>query len=66
MIKKKISEQLRITIGNLMYEQQLALTAGNDYQYEKIQTQIDNARCKLKLIEDQMPGCDNEDEDDQD
>lgn len=61
---KRKSEQLRETIGHLMYEQQLAQTAGNDHQYDHIQTQIDNARGKLKLVEanEIMPENDREDE----
>lgn len=60
---KKKSEQLRETIGHLMYEQQLAQTAGNDHQYDHIQTQIDNARGKLKLVEATEKPCDNDKED---
>lgn len=61
---KKKSEQLRETIGHLLYEQQLAQIAGRDHQYELIQIQIDNARGKLKLVEATEKPVHNEDEDD--
>jgi hypothetical protein len=62
---RKQSEQLRQTIGHLLYEQQLAQIAGRDHQHELIQTQIDNARCNLKLVEESEKPCDNDPEDDQ-
>lgn len=63
MTMKKRSEQIRETIGHLMYEQQLAQTSGHDHQYDHIQDKIDQLRCKLKTVEWEEFAAHNENED---
>lgn len=50
-MRKRNSAEIRLSIGSLIYEQQIYQNTDNDEMMDRTQAKIDNLRCELLSVE---------------